>query len=101
MTPIDLHSAELLGDSSARLILVEFSDPQCSYAAQHARRTFPHIRDQYVQHGQLRYASLADLVHAFRTGVRRLNGHHERMRFLFAHEAINDAPPSQSLRLAA
>ncbi len=56
--PIDLHSAEFLGDPSARLILVEFSDPQCSFAAQHATRTFPHIRDQYVQSGKLRYAVL-------------------------------------------
>jgi protein-disulfide isomerase len=56
--PIDLHSAELLGDPSVRLVLVEFSDQQCGYAAQHARRTFPQIRDQYVQSGKLRYAVL-------------------------------------------
>lgn len=56
--PIDLHSAEILGDPSARLVLVEFSDQQCEYAAQHARRTFPQIRDQYVQTGKLRYAVL-------------------------------------------
>jgi len=56
--PIDLHSAEILGDPSARLILVEFSDAQCSYSAQYASQIFPQIRDQYVHSGKLRYAIL-------------------------------------------
>ena len=56
--PIDLHNAEILGDPSARLVLVEFSDPQCGYSVQHARRTFPQIRSQYVLTGILRYAVL-------------------------------------------
>jgi protein-disulfide isomerase len=56
--PIDLQSAEMLGDPAAPLVLVEFSDSQCSYASQHARHTFPQVREQYVRTGKLRYAVL-------------------------------------------
>jgi hypothetical protein len=47
------------------------------------------------------YANLDDLVDAFRTGVRRLSGHRERMGFIFTHDEVPAAPPSASLKLAA
>ena len=47
------------------------------------------------------YSNLDALVRAFRTGVRRLSGHRERMGFMFMHDDDTDATPSQSLKLAA
>ncbi len=34
------------------------------------------------------YASIDDLVRAFRTGVRRINGRRERMSFVFRHDDV-------------
>jgi hypothetical protein len=36
------------------------------------------------------YATLDDLVIAFRQGVRRLTGNRERMGFMFNHETLID-----------
>ena len=47
------------------------------------------------------YGSLDDLVRAFRTGVRRLSGHRERMGFMFTHDDDTDTIPSPLLKLAA
>lgn len=47
------------------------------------------------------YANLDDLVRAFRTGVRRLSGHRERMGFIFTHDDTTAATPGQLLKLAA
>jgi len=47
------------------------------------------------------YGSLADLVAAFRKGVRRVTGHRERMGFMFAHEELNGETPSDFQQLAA
>ncbi len=47
------------------------------------------------------YASLDDLVRAFRTGVRRLSGHRERMGFMFNPDDSTEAMPGQLLQLAA
>lgn len=44
---------------------------------------------------------LDDLVRAFRTGVRRLRGHRERMGFVFTHDDDPEATLSQALKLAA
>lgn len=47
------------------------------------------------------YGSLDDLVRAFRTGVRRVSGHRERMGFMFTHDKDTDITPSPLLKLAA
>jgi transposase len=47
------------------------------------------------------YTSLADLVRAFRMGVRRLSGHRERMGFMFTHDDDTEVTPTPSLKLAA
>lgn len=47
------------------------------------------------------YATLADLVRAFRRGVRGLSGRRERMGFMFTHDDLTEVTPSQSLKLAA
>jgi protein-disulfide isomerase len=43
------------GDRKARLVLVEFSDFQCSFCARFVRETLPEIEKDYIKTGKLRY----------------------------------------------
>lgn len=43
------------GSKSAPLVLVEFSDYQCSFCARHSKQTYPEIYNQYINTGKLRY----------------------------------------------
>ena len=43
-----------LGNSKAKVTLVEFSDPQCPYCGLWARNTFPSLVQNYVRSGKLR-----------------------------------------------
>jgi len=43
-----------LGNSKAKLTMVEFSDPQCPFCADWARGTFPSLVQSYVRSGKLR-----------------------------------------------
>ena len=45
-----------LGSADAPLLMIEFSDLQCSYCARHASQTFPELRRNYIDTGKLRYA---------------------------------------------
>jgi transposase len=47
------------------------------------------------------YASLDDLVAAFRTGVRRLTGDRERMSFMFDHDDLTQEIQAKHTRHAA
>jgi protein-disulfide isomerase len=44
----------VLGNPKAKLTLVEFSDPQCPWCGEWARKVFPTLVDRYVQTGKLR-----------------------------------------------
>jgi protein-disulfide isomerase len=45
-----------LGEKTARVTIVEFSDFQCPYCGAYARDTFEKIVDRYVKTGKVRYA---------------------------------------------
>jgi hypothetical protein len=47
------------------------------------------------------YASLNDLVAAFRKGARRPTGHRERMGFMFDHDDLVQKPPQKPYKIAA
>jgi len=49
-----------LGSVDAPVLIIEFSDLQCSFCARHASQTFPELRRNYIDTGKLRYA-LRDL----------------------------------------
>ena len=45
----------ILGNESANLIIVEFSDYQCPFCGRYSRETFPEIKKQYIDNGAIRY----------------------------------------------
>jgi len=54
-TTFDIGDNRVLGSESARVIIVEFTDYQCSFCGRYSRETFPHLREQYIEKGAIRY----------------------------------------------
>ena len=54
----DLGDNPVMGESGAKLTLIEFTDYQCGFCSRHARNTAPQIKKEYVDTGKLRYAAL-------------------------------------------
>lgn len=52
----DLGDNPEKGSESAPLVIVEFSDYQCSFCARHVKETYPEIYKKYINTGKLRYA---------------------------------------------
>ena len=46
-----------LGSRDAQVLIIEFSDLQCSYCARHASQTLPELRRNYIDTGKIRYAA--------------------------------------------
>jgi len=46
-----------LGDSKARLVMVEYTDFQCPYCQQFHNITFPQIKANYIDTGKIRFVS--------------------------------------------
>ncbi|MCU1336556.1 MAG: protein-disulfide isomerase DsbG-like protein [Bryobacterales bacterium] len=53
---ISTAGAHSLGDTKAKVLLVEFSDYQCPYCGRYANDTFSKLIDSYVKTGKVRYA---------------------------------------------
>jgi protein-disulfide isomerase len=51
--PISLEGAQLLGEKTARIGLVMYSDFECPYCARFAQDTFPALEEQYVRTGRV------------------------------------------------
>jgi protein-disulfide isomerase len=45
-----------VGSASAKLVVVEFSDYQCPFCRSHARETFPLVKQEFIDTGQIAYA---------------------------------------------
>jgi len=52
----DIGDNPVMGSESSKLILIEFTDYQCPFCGRYARETFPELRKQYVDTGQMRYS---------------------------------------------
>lgn len=52
---IDLADNPCKGDDSAPLVIVEFTDYQCSFCAKHTKEIYPEIKKKYINTGKLRY----------------------------------------------
>jgi len=54
---VSLLDSPVLGESSATITLVEFSDLQCPYCVRFYENTYPKIVKDYVDTGKVRYAA--------------------------------------------
>src|ERR1043166_1547221 len=54
-TPISIADAPFKGEATAKLTIVEFSDYQCPFCANHARDAFLQIDRDYVQTEKVKY----------------------------------------------
>jgi len=54
--PVPLDDIATRGSADAKVVLLEYSDPECQYCGRFARDTLPLIDDTYVKTGQVRFA---------------------------------------------
>jgi protein-disulfide isomerase len=52
---VSIQGAPALGSTTAKVVVVEFSDFQCPYCGKFARETFETIRERYIVPGTVRY----------------------------------------------
>ena len=61
---IDTSAAFSIGAADAPVVMVEFTDFQCPYCSRHFVETFPQIRADYIDTGQVRYVFMdLSLIH--------------------------------------
>jgi len=55
--PVDIPTDEAhsIGDPNAPVTLIEYTDYQCPFCGRHFQQTFPQIKEQYIDTGQVRY----------------------------------------------
>jgi protein-disulfide isomerase len=53
---LSLNGASLRGNSEAKVVLIEYSDFECSFCASFARNTLPEIKAEYVDTGRIQIA---------------------------------------------
>ena len=52
---MSVEGAPSIGVETAKLTIVEFSDFQCPYCGRHVTNTYPSLKTQYVETGQMKY----------------------------------------------
>jgi len=52
---LTIDDARSLGSAQAKVVVVEFSDYQCSFCARHVRATMPQIEQAYIKTGLVKY----------------------------------------------
>jgi protein-disulfide isomerase len=52
----EIGNNPIKGNSSAGLILIEFTDYECPFCGRYVRETFPQIQNQYIDKGSIQYA---------------------------------------------
>ena len=54
-TPVDIKDTISLGNKSAKVALIEYSDFKCPYCATFARNSWPEIQKKYVDSGKIQF----------------------------------------------
>jgi protein-disulfide isomerase len=54
-TTIDIADRPLQGDPKTRIVILEFSDFECPFCRRHTSTVLPHLRQQYISNGKVRY----------------------------------------------
>ena len=52
---LDIAKAAVRGRSTAKVVLIEFTDFECPFCSQHSRTSFVDIQRQFVESGQIQY----------------------------------------------
>jgi protein-disulfide isomerase len=52
---VSIAGAPVMGDSDARVTLIEYSDYQCPFCARHSRQTMPDIIKNYISAGKVKF----------------------------------------------
>jgi len=52
---VSIVGAPVMGESSAKVTLIEYSDYQCPFCARHSQQTMPDIIKNYVESGKLKF----------------------------------------------
>lgn len=52
---LDLEGEPMMGNESANVTVVEFGDYQCPYCRQFDERTFPQIKENYIDTGEVKF----------------------------------------------
>lgn len=55
-SPVSIDGAPTLGNRSADVVIVEYSDFQCPYCGKFVRETMPQLRSEYIDTGLVRLA---------------------------------------------
>ena len=88
----DIGGSHILGSESAKFIMVEFSDYECSFCGRHAGETFPEISKQYIGKGAIRYAVVDNpLIAIHPLAAKAAEAAHcagDQGKFWEAHEAM-------------
>jgi protein-disulfide isomerase len=53
---MSVEEVPTIGANDAKVTVVEFSDFQCPYCGRHVTQTYPALKQQYIDSGQLKYA---------------------------------------------
>jgi protein-disulfide isomerase len=85
------------GDDSAPLILVEFSDYQCSFCARYTKDTSPEIYENYIKTGKLRYVIIDKPLPFHKMALKAAEAAHcadEQGSFWEMHDEMMNRPDS-------
>jgi protein-disulfide isomerase len=93
----DLGDNPIIGNDSAPLVMVEFSDYQCSFCARYTNETYPEIFEKYIKTGKLRYAFIDKPLPSHDKANEAAEAAHcasEQGKFLEMHKGLLSDPES-------
>ena len=94
---IELNDNPAQGNEGAPLVIVEFSDYQCSFCARHTQQTYPEIYEKYIKTGKLRYVFMDKPLPSHDNSTQAAEAAHcaaEQGKFLEMHEELLYEPES-------